>query len=579
MKLLKSMRLVAKLLENNKKELMLLGSLSLLISLLSATVPYIYGKLVDAATRQSGSLTLIFTYLGAWLIITMIINGTERFTDYRQTLLAYHAWKKLVLDASSRLVFLTIQFHKDKKIGSVLNRIERAADYLQEIINQVVFGTLPNIISILFVLVFLFITAWKICVLTIILLALFTIVTLRKSSEVVKIQRRMNRIYEHAFGEMYDTVMNVDTVKANVNERFSTAQYKAHFEKGFRTFVKQQNIWRFFQTWQNRVSSFGFIAIFGTALFMLREGSLSIGQFVMVIGYMSMIYRPFWNLTHNIRTLQRGTTAIERAVKLFDQKTEAYDNPKTIRLKETKGHFAFKNVCFSYKKDGGPVLDDVSFEVKPGEIVALVGESGVGKSTLVSLLSRYYTPTSGEILLDGFRLEDINLRDLRKNIAVVPQEVMLFNDTIRNNIGYGRVGATNEEIRWAAQAANAQEFIEKFPKKYDQVVGERGIKLSTGQKQRVAIARALLRNPKILILDEATSALDSQSEKLVQEALAHLIKGKTTFIIAHRLSTIHHADKIIVMDKGKIAQTGTHEELIRQEGLYKHLCSLQHIYM
>ena len=239
----------------------------------------------------------------------------------------------------------------------------------------------------------------------------------------------------------------------------------------------------------------------------------------------------------------------------------------------------FKNVCFAYKKDKGPVLTDISFEVNPGEVVALVGESGVGKSTLVSLLSRYYAPISGEIFLDGIRLNNISLKDLRKNIAVVPQEVMLFNDTIKNNIKYGKVGVADEEIFRAAQAANAHEFIEKFSKKYDQIVGERGIKLSTGQKQRVAIARALLRDPKILILDEATSALDSQSEKLVQEALARLIKGKTTFIIAHRLSTVRHADKIIVMDKGRIVQTGTHEELIRQDGLYKHLCSLQHVYL
>ena len=578
MKIAKSVKLVAKLLKNDKKELLLLAVLSLLTSLLSATVPYIYGKLVDTATRP-GSIKPLFAYLGAWLIITIVINNLERIVDYRQVLLAVRAGQKMLTDISSYLVFLPIQFHKDKKVGSVLNKIDRAADYLQEIISQVVFGTLPNIVSILFVFVFLSVTAWKIGILIFILLTLFTLVTLRKSREIVKMQRRLNQVYEYAFGEMYDTVLNVDTVKANVSERLSTAQYKTHFQKGFNIFVKQQNIWKFFQTWQNRVSSFGFIIIFGAALFMLRGGSLSIGEFVMVIGYMSMIYRPFWNLTHNIRTLQRGTTAIERAAKLLDQSTEAYDDPKTERLKETKGHFVFKNVCFAYKKDKEPVLTDISFEANPGEVVALVGESGVGKSTLVSLLSRYYTPISGEIFLDGIRLNNISLKDLRKNIAVVPQEVMLFNDTIRNNIKYGKVGVADEEIFQAAQAANAHEFIEKFSKKYDQIVGERGIKLSTGQKQRVAIARALLRDPKILILDEATSALDSQSEKLVQEALARLIKGKTTFIIAHRLSTIRHADKIIVMDKGRIVQTGTHEELIRQDGLYKHLCSLQHMYL
>jgi subfamily B ATP-binding cassette protein MsbA len=205
----------------------------------------------------------------------------------------------------------------------------------------------------------------------------------------------------------------------------------------------------------------------------------------------------------------------------------------------------------------------------------LVGESGVGKTTLADLLSGYYAPKKGKILVDGHDIAKISLKSLRENIAIVPQEVTLFNDTIMNNIKYGRVGATNEEVIAAAKVSHAHKFIQKFPKKYKQIVGERGIKLSTGQKQRVAIARAILRNPKILILDEATSSLDSATEKLVQDALSHLIKGRTTFVIAHRLSTIRKADKIIVLEKGRIIEQGDHQELMEKGGVYKELCKLQ----
>ena len=225
------------------------------------------------------------------------------------------------------------------------------------------------------------------------------------------------------------------------------------------------------------------------------------------------------------------------------------------------------------------MLRNINFKVRPGEVIALAGESGVGKTTLADLISRYYSPTKGRILVDGQDIQKVDLASLRKHIAIVPQEISLFNDTIKNNIGYGKPKATMNEIIEVAKAANAHEFIQKLPKKYKQLVGERGIKLSTGQKQRVAIARALLRDPKILILDEATSSLDSVSEKLVQEALKRLIKGRTTFIIAHRLSTIAHADKIVVIEKGEITETGTHERLMKKkEGTYRKFYLMQSVF-
>jgi ABC-type multidrug transport system fused ATPase/permease subunit len=266
-------------------------------------------------------------------------------------------------------------------------------------------------------------------------------------------------------------------------------------------------------------------------------------------------------------------TSIKRVQDLLGIESENFDK-KGIILKDLKGKVEFKNISFGYK-DHILVLNNINFIAQPGEKIALAGGSGEGKTTLVDLISLYFKPSKGKIFLDDVDIQDLDLHFLRKIIAYVPQEITLFDDTIRNNLIYGKPEATDEEIIIAAKAANAHNFIEAFPQKYDTVVGERGIKLSTGQKQRLAIALALVQDPKILILDEATSSLDSESEKLVQEALERLVVNRTTFIVAHRLSTIRKADKILVLEKGKIVEIGNHEELIKKKGAYYKFYSLQ----
>ncbi len=262
---------------------------------------------------------------------------------------------------------------------------------------------------------------------------------------------------------------------------------------------------------------------------------------------------------------------IARVEKMLDQAPEKYHPENAVILKELRGDIEFKNTSFSYKR-GQKVLDNVSFTVRAGEVVALVGESGVGKSTLIELLSGYYFANTGKVLVDGRDIKRLDLNFLRGSIGVVPQEVVLFNDTVKNSIRYGKFGASEEEVLSAAKEAYADDFIEKFPKKYETVVGERGIKLSVGQKQRIAIARAILRDPKILILDEPTSALDSATERSVTESLEKLMQGRTTFIVAHRLSTVRKADKILVLEAGTIKEAGNHDELMQKEGgAYRHL--------
>ncbi len=307
---------------------------------------------------------------------------------------------------------------------------------------------------------------------------------------------------------------------------------------------------------------------------MLRSGILTPGKLIMFIGYTALLTSPLTQLADQYRMVKTAITAFKRAIKYYDIVPEK-DLAFAKDLKEVKGKISFRNMSFGYKKDR-LTLKNISFEVQPGEVVAIVGKSGVGKTTLCDLIARYYFPLKGQILIDDINIKKIKLKSLRDQMAFVPQEILLFNDTIKNNIRYGKISASEEKIIAAAKAANAEEFINTFSKNYNQLVGERGIKLSAGQKQRIAISRAILRDPKILILDEATSSLDSISEKLVQDALKKLISGRTTFIIAHRLSTIQSADKIIVLEKGKIVEMGNHEELMKNpEGIYRNFWELQ----
>jgi len=302
---------------------------------------------------------------------------------------------------------------------------------------------------------------------------------------------------------------------------------------------------------------------------------MSIGELIAVNGYAAMVFGPFMTLGNNWQTIQNGLVNLEETEKMLDQPPENYKPKDAVIIDKLKGGVEFKNVNFHYNKKDGDILKDINLKVNAGEKIALVGESGVGKSTLVELISAYYFAQKGKVLIDGVDIRKINLKFLRRGIAVVPQEVSLFNDTIEMNIKYGNLKASKKDLEKAVKDSYADEFINKFPKKYKQIVGERGVKLSVGQKQRVAIARAILRNPKILILDEPTSALDSIAEKYITESLKKLMEGRTTFIVAHRLSTVRDADRIVVFKEGRIVEIGDHDELMKIEsGEYKKLYEL-----
>ncbi len=304
------------------------------------------------------------------------------------------------------------------------------------------------------------------------------------------------------------------------------------------------------------------------------KGNITPGELIAFILYAVMIAGPMGTFARLYTQIQEAMGAIERVFDLFDKRPEIVDLQDAPKLSSIQGKVKFNNVCFEYVPQV-PVLKNINFECSSGEIIAIVGPSGAGKTTLVNLIHRFYDPISGSIEVDGKDIKKINLKSLLSQIALVPQETFLFGGSILDNILYGKMDATEKEVREAAKAANAHQFIQELPEGYNTKIGERGIKLSGGQRQRIAIARAILKNPRILILDEGTSSLDNQSEALIQEALENLMAFRTTFIIAHRLTTVQYADRILVMDKGKIVEKGNHSELLKHKGLYHHLYSLK----
>ena len=305
------------------------------------------------------------------------------------------------------------------------------------------------------------------------------------------------------------------------------------------------------------------------------DGDITAGALVAFLTYAVNISNPIKRLSKVIANIQRALAAADRVFDVLDLPELIQNKPNAQLLPHVKGNVSFNNVSFAYNTDE-PILDNVSFSATPGQVVALVGPSGAGKSTVASLLPRFYDVTGGSIVIDGLDIREVTMESLREQVGIVPQETMLFNGSVYDNILYGRLDATEEEVMAASKAANAHNFITELPNGYDTQLGDRGVNISGGQRQRIAIARAILKNPQILILDEATSALDTESERVVQEALDRLMVGRTSFVIAHRLSTIKNADKILVMEKGKIVEEGNHDELMAKDGLYAHLYQIQY---
>ncbi|MFA6184302.1 MAG: ABC transporter ATP-binding protein [Parcubacteria group bacterium] len=538
-------------------------------------LPLVYSRVVDTVSRGGFFEKSVYLLLLIWAVLQI---GGGLFMRGRVILsnkLGYRASTGLMNDSIKHLMRLPLSFHKKRKIGEVIQKFSRADDYLHDIIDYALFSIVPYLITSFLAFVVIFWINWILAIIYIIFIIFYVIVTIKKTNPVITYQRKINKFFEQYYGNIFDRTPNIINIKSNSREEFEDIKNRESINRGLNISQQRVIMWMNLYFWQNLISTFSIIALFGTGIYLVSKNNITIGQFVMLIAYINFVSGAINMLGGHYKKLQEGLATIKRSEKIFNEVTEIYDAPDAIQLKNTKGDIEFKNIGFSYEKE--IILENINFKVSAGKMVAIIGKSGEGKSTLVDLISLYNIPQKGHILFDGIDTKKIKLKDLRDNIAIVPQEVDLFNDSIKNNIAYSKLEATEEEIIRASKLANCHNFISKFPDKYEQIVGEKGVRLSTGQKQRVAIARAILRNPKILILDEATSALDSESEKYVQSALEEVMKNRTTFVIAHRLSTICRADLILVIEGGKIVESGDHQKLINHGGVYKKLSELQNI--
>lgn len=561
--------------------------LSLVIAIVAPVDTLLFGYFIDSLGASSGGVWNIFGLeisLPIGILIVWLCLQVVDIILFKYRTLASRKLDELVRTSylaklAGHLFRLPLSFHKSKKMGEVQEKVTAAASSMGNMLsNDLMFAT-PQFIStfiILGILATLNIYLFILVAIIVVIYTYYTIITVRPT---VPLEREVRVAYNKARGSMVDAILNIKIIKDFTAESYQTDQVLNSYQRvAMPVWYKLFKIRRNQSVVQDGLILFTRGIVLIASVYFVSKGQWTIGSMVIANSYLMQLFRPIRDLSANWRNIQNGIIAIQDTEDILALPTENY----LPELKSTKreddrllGKVEFKNVSFSYSKEM-PILKDVSFVANPGDVIALVGESGVGKSSLIDLISAYHFADQGEILIDDSPIKTIPLNMLRQHIGVVTQELILFNDTIKNNIRYGNFNCSDEDVLEAAHKAHCYDFIQKFPDKWEQLVGERGLRLSVGQKQRVAIARAILKNPQILILDEPTSALDASSERIITESLEELMKGKTTFIVAHRLSTVRRADKILVFKDGMIVESGTHEELLgKVGGEYRRLHELQ----
>ncbi len=543
--------------------------------LANVTVPIVFKGMIDELTNTNLALTLpilLLTLYGA------LRFSNSLFTELREILFArvtQQAVRRIALEVFRHLHALSLRFHLERQTGGVSRDIERGSRSISSLISYTLYSILPTLVEISLVLGILIVKYDSgFVVITLLSLTAYVVFTVKVSNWRIGLRRLVNDTDSAANAQAIDSLLNYETVKYFNNEDYEARRYDAHMLKWEVAATQSQISLSWLNLGQQIIIAFGVTAMMWRAASGVVDGRLTIGDLVLVNAFLIQLYMPLSFLGVVYREIRQSLADIERMFDLLSVHREIADAPDAITLHSKSVSVRFENVEFAYETKR-QILFGVDFDIPAGHTVAVVGESGSGKSTLARLLYRFYDIDSGSICINGLDLRKLTQTSLRAAIAIVPQDTVLFNDTIYYNIQYGRPAASREEVLVAAQAAQLTEFIEILPEGYETRVGERGLKLSGGEKQRVAIARALLKNPPLLIFDEATSALDSKTEKAIQASLDNAARGRTTLVIAHRLSTIMNADAILVMDGGRIVERGSHTSLLEANSRYAQMWALQ----